>query len=137
MTTYSPKGGRPRKLRHHHHVLGMLMAFYVGTMHRGDLCQQFGVPPSTLSRVLNGAEAAMSVALCGFAPARIVWPSLARQKALAHLISLRQPMMIFTWGFLDGKNYKVSCSLLFGVYNSADFFAVVLPKWAARSSSLL
>jgi hypothetical protein len=29
---YNRKGGRPRKLRHHHQVLGLLMAFYVGYM---------------------------------------------------------------------------------------------------------
>ncbi|KAJ8566614.1 hypothetical protein ON010_g6510 [Phytophthora cinnamomi] len=67
----------------------------------------FGVPPSTLTRVLNAAEDALTIALRDFAPARIVWPSLARQKALALLVASKQPMLQFTWGFLDGKNYKV------------------------------
>ncbi|OWZ00822.1 hypothetical protein PHMEG_00027907, partial [Phytophthora megakarya] len=104
---YSRKGGRPSRLRYHHQVLGLLLCFYVGSMHGSNLCQQFGVPPSTMNRALNAAEAALATALKGYAPARIVWPSFARQKALARLIWMRQPMIAFTWGFLDGKNYKV------------------------------
>lgn len=69
----------------------------------------FGVPP-TLTRVLNAAEDALASALCGFAPARIVWPSLTRQRALAQLVAAKEPMLQFTWGFLDGKNYKVFTS---------------------------
>ncbi|EGZ26545.1 hypothetical protein PHYSODRAFT_470293 [Phytophthora sojae] len=71
------------------------------------LCGYFGVPHATLSRVLNAAEDAMGRALAGFSPARIVWPTLARQKALARLTAAREPLMPFTWGFLDGKNYRV------------------------------
>lgn len=106
---YSTKGGRPRKLQHHHQVLGLLLAFYVGCEYRGRLCLMFGVPP-TLTRVLNAAEDALASALCGFAPARIVWPSLTRQRALAQLVAAKEPMLQFTWGFLDGKNYKVFTS---------------------------
>ncbi|KAE9267140.1 hypothetical protein PR003_g31881 [Phytophthora rubi] len=102
-----PKGGRPRKLQLHHQVLGLLLAFYVGSMQRASLCKEFGVPPSTLARVLNAAEAALSQALHDFAPARIVWPSLERQKALAPLVARRHHLMQYTWGFLDGKNYRV------------------------------
>ncbi|EGZ04590.1 hypothetical protein PHYSODRAFT_536076 [Phytophthora sojae] len=67
----------------------------------------FGVPPTTLTRVLTAAEDALTAVLRGFAPARIVWPTFARQKALARLVAAKQPMLQFTWGFLDGKNYKV------------------------------
>ncbi|OWZ20756.1 hypothetical protein PHMEG_0004788 [Phytophthora megakarya] len=107
LQNYKPKGGRPRKLQHHHQVLGVLLAFYVGSMGSKDLCMKFGVPGSTLSRVLNEAESAMQRALTGFGPARIVWPTLARQKALARLTALREPMLPFTWGFIDGKNFRV------------------------------
>ncbi|KAF4033489.1 hypothetical protein GN244_ATG14565 [Phytophthora infestans] len=55
---YNPAGGRPRRLQHHHQ--------------RSTLCSEFGVPPSTLSRVLNAAEEALASALVGFSPARIV-----------------------------------------------------------------
>ncbi|GMF27491.1 unnamed protein product [Phytophthora fragariaefolia] len=66
----------------------------------------FGVPNSTLSRVLSGAEESMKEALAGFPPARIVWPTLSRQKALARLTAARAPLLQFTWGFIDGKNYR-------------------------------
>jgi hypothetical protein len=104
---YSPRGGRPMRLQFHHQVLGLLLAFYVGSMQRSSLCKEFGVPPSTLARVLNAAEVALSRAMQGFGPARIVWPSPDRQKALARLVALRHPLIQFTWGFLDGKNYRV------------------------------
>ncbi|KAL3667221.1 hypothetical protein V7S43_007456 [Phytophthora oleae] len=29
---YNPKGGRPRKLQQHHQVLGLLLAYYLGSM---------------------------------------------------------------------------------------------------------
>jgi hypothetical protein len=89
-------------------VLGVLLAFYVGSMQRSSLCKEFGVPPSTLARVLNAAEESLSLALQNFPPARIVWPSLQRQKSLARLIARRHPLLQFTWGFLDGKNLRVS-----------------------------
>ncbi|KAJ8566612.1 hypothetical protein ON010_g6508 [Phytophthora cinnamomi] len=76
-------------------------------MQHKSLCSTFGVPNSTLSRVLSGAEASMKEALAGFPPARIVWPTLARQKALARLTAARAPLLQFTWGFIDGKNYRV------------------------------
>ncbi|KAE8982451.1 hypothetical protein PR001_g23726 [Phytophthora rubi] len=101
--SYYPRGGRPRKLQQHHQVLGLLLAFYVGSMQRASLCKEFGVPPSTLARVLNSAEIALSRALHGFSPARIVWPSPERQKALARLVARRHHLVQFTWGFLDGK----------------------------------
>ncbi|KAE9335372.1 hypothetical protein PR003_g13050 [Phytophthora rubi] len=104
---YRPKGGRPRRLQKHHQVLGLLLAFYVGSMQRTSLCKEFGVPPSTLARVLNAAETALSRALHDFGPARIVWPSPERQKALARLVALRHLLIQFTWGFLDGKNLRV------------------------------
>lgn len=93
---YTPKRGRPRKFQHHHQVLGLLMAFYVGSMGQKTLCSNFGIPNSTLSRVLGEAEDAMRGALTGFPPARIVWPTLTRQKSLARLTAARQPLLQFT-----------------------------------------
>ncbi|OWZ13773.1 hypothetical protein PHMEG_00012839 [Phytophthora megakarya] len=49
----------------------------------------------------------MARALIGFSPARIVWPTLVRQKSLAKLVAAREPLLQFTWGFLDGTNFKV------------------------------
>ncbi|OWZ09114.1 hypothetical protein PHMEG_00018239 [Phytophthora megakarya] len=58
----------------------------------------FVVPHSTLSRVLKNAEDALRQALSGFSPARIVWPTIARQDALARLTAQRESMLQFTWG---------------------------------------
>uniref|UniRef100_H3GMZ8 DDE Tnp4 domain-containing protein n=1 Tax=Phytophthora ramorum TaxID=164328 RepID=H3GMZ8_PHYRM len=76
-------------------------------MDYSSLGSMFGVPHSTLSRILNAAEDALTEALKGYAPARIVWPTLKRQKALARLTAAREPLLPFTWGFIDGKNFRV------------------------------
>ncbi|KAL3661436.1 hypothetical protein V7S43_013639 [Phytophthora oleae] len=77
-------------------------------MSRAQLCLIFGVPPATLSRVLNEAETTfLSEALKGFGPARIVWLAPTRQQTLAKPVEARQPLLKFTWGFIDGKNYRV------------------------------
>jgi hypothetical protein len=99
--------GRPPKLRYHHQVLGMLLSFYVGSMELGSLCMLFGVPPSTLSRSLRRAEDALSKTLSNYAPARISWPSPAHQVELARLVEAREPLLKHTFGFIDGKNFKV------------------------------
>ncbi|OWZ09060.1 hypothetical protein PHMEG_00018299 [Phytophthora megakarya] len=104
---YRPKGGRPRKLQYHHQVFGLLLAFYVGSMEHKALCAMLGVPHSTLSRVLKHAEDALRQALSGFSPARIVCATIARQEALARLTTQRESMLQFTWGFIDGKNYRI------------------------------
>ncbi|ETL30237.1 hypothetical protein L916_16765 [Phytophthora nicotianae] len=63
---YNRTGGRPRKLQHHHQVLGLLLAFYVGSMKCRSLCLTFGIPTATLSRVLAEAEEALAKALQGW-----------------------------------------------------------------------
>ncbi|ETL45959.1 hypothetical protein L916_04075 [Phytophthora nicotianae] len=104
---YNRAGGRPRKLQHHHQVLGLVLAFYEGSMNYTLLCLAFGIPPATLSRILNEAEAALAQALRGISPARNVWPTLVRQKALARLVEARQPLLKYTCFFLDGKTYQI------------------------------
>ncbi|KAG2899134.1 hypothetical protein PC117_g22358 [Phytophthora cactorum] len=81
---FRSRGGQPRKLESHHEVLGLVMAFYVGSMQHKSLCTTFGVPTSTLSRVLSGAEEGSVEAQCN-----------------------RSQLPPFTWGFIDGKNYRV------------------------------
>ncbi|KAE9305514.1 hypothetical protein PR003_g21470 [Phytophthora rubi] len=76
-------------------------------MDYSSLCSMFGVPQSTLSRILNAAEDALADALKGYGPARIVWPTLKKQKALARLTAAREPLLPFTSGFIDGKNFRV------------------------------
>jgi len=83
-------------------------------MGQKGLCSKFGVPPATLCRVLGEAELAMNRAIAGFSPARIMWPSLAWQRALSRLTADRHPLLPFTWGFIDGKNLKVRAEDLSG-----------------------
>ncbi|KAE9275252.1 hypothetical protein PF001_g26673 [Phytophthora fragariae] len=99
--------GRPTKLKHHHQVLGLVLCFYVGSMEQSSLCMLFGAPPSTLSRTLARAEGALAQALSGYASARISWPSPARQAELAKLVEAREPLLQHTFGFIDGKNFRV------------------------------
>ncbi|KAE8976750.1 hypothetical protein PR003_g14381 [Phytophthora rubi] len=99
--------GRPTKLKHHHQVLGLVLCFYVGSMEQSSLCMLFGAPPSTLSRTLARAEGALAQALSGYAPARTSWPSPARQAELAKLVEAREPLLQHTFGFIDGKNFRV------------------------------
>ncbi|KAE9040947.1 hypothetical protein PR001_g6836 [Phytophthora rubi] len=75
-------------------------------MEQSSLSMLFGVPPSTLSRILRRAEEALSKALHGYAPARISWPSPTRQAELAKLVEAREPLLKYTFGFIDGKNFK-------------------------------
>ncbi|EGZ17970.1 hypothetical protein PHYSODRAFT_286010, partial [Phytophthora sojae] len=99
--------GRPPKLRYHHQVLGLVLSFYVRSMEHSSLSMLFCLPPSTLSRILCRAEEELSKALHGYAPARISWPSPTRQAELAKLVEAREPLLKYTFGFIDGKNFKV------------------------------
>jgi hypothetical protein len=71
--------------------------------------------------VINEAEAAMAMAMAmaGFGPAKLFWPTLTRQKALACLTVAREPLLQFTWGFKDGKNTRVSTESLPARLNDA------------------
>ncbi|KAG1703439.1 hypothetical protein DVH05_007387 [Phytophthora capsici] len=71
--------GRPPKLQYLHQVLGLALCYYVGSMENSTLSMLFGMPSGTLNRTLRKAEEALAVALRGFRPARIAWPSPSRQ----------------------------------------------------------
>eukprot|EP00644_Phytophthora_capsici_P004857 jgi/Phyca11/97251/e_gw1.1.673.1 len=106
----SSAGGRPPKLRYHHQGLGLILCFYVGSMGASTLCMLFGVPPSTLARALRKAEEALAGTLKGHRPARISWPSPARQVELARRVEAREPLLKQTFGFIDGKNLRLRYS---------------------------
>ncbi|KAE8874854.1 hypothetical protein PF003_g41021 [Phytophthora fragariae] len=80
-------------------------------MEQSSLSMLFGVPPSTLSSILLRGEDALSKTLHGYAPARISWPSPTRQAELAKLVEAREPLLKYTFGFIDGKNFKVRMHL--------------------------
>ena len=71
------KRGRPPKLLLKHAVLGCLLHFYSAAVEPKTLCELFGVPPSTFSRVLANAETALESALEVMSLAVIQYPSKA------------------------------------------------------------
>ena len=53
---HSGNGGRPSSLKTKNEVLGLILMFYTGVVEYKSLCGHFGIPPSTLSRILRKAE---------------------------------------------------------------------------------
>jgi hypothetical protein len=84
-----------------------VLHFYVTSADQWSLCLVFGIPPSTLSRILGVAERALALALTETRAARISWPSPKRQDELVRLVQEREPLLTTTFGFIDGKNYRV------------------------------
>ncbi|OWY99092.1 LOW QUALITY PROTEIN: hypothetical protein PHMEG_00029973 [Phytophthora megakarya] len=89
-----PKGGRPGQLTYHHQVLGLGVGI-LRVMHHKSLCSTFGVPHSTLSRVLAAAEDVLQMTLTNCV-AYASSATLARQKALFRLTAARSPLLSFT-----------------------------------------
>ncbi|EGZ20042.1 hypothetical protein PHYSODRAFT_354259 [Phytophthora sojae] len=87
-------------------------------MELSSLIMLFGVPPSTLARTLRRAEEALSKTLDNYAPVRIAWPSPSRQTELAKLVEAREPLLKHTFGFIDGKNFKMYNDWLHSVFDN-------------------
>ncbi|KAG1695071.1 hypothetical protein DVH05_020998 [Phytophthora capsici] len=64
------------------------------------------VAGNTLSNTRR-AEKALVASLRYYKPARIAWPSPARQVGLARLMEAREPHLKHIFGFIDGKNLRV------------------------------
>ena len=71
------------------------------------LCELFGVPSATLSRILHNAEVALEECLRVIPEAKITWPSFAEQLEWATRVEGKEPLLKGRWGFIDGKNYRV------------------------------
>eukprot|EP00644_Phytophthora_capsici_P002890 jgi/Phyca11/129508/e_gw1.85.113.1 len=100
--------GRPPKLQYLHQVSGLVLCYHVGSMENSTLSMLFGMPPSILNQTPRKAEEALAVTLRGFHPVRIAWPSPSRQVELARLVEAREPQLKTTFGFIDGKNLRIS-----------------------------
>ena len=74
------KRGRPTRLVDKRMALGLILCFYRNSIKYRVLGSWFGVPSSTLSRVVIKAEIALYRALPLVKEARICWPSLENQK---------------------------------------------------------
>src|SRR5438874_1942118 len=76
-------------------------------MEAKTLCELFGIPSSTLSRILQNAETALEQCLRDIPEAKITWPSYTEQQEWAIWVERKEPLLKGRWGFVDGKNYKV------------------------------
>jgi len=101
------KIGRPRRLLHKSQALGCILAFYSDKMGYKTLCQMFGIPMASLSRVIKQAEDALLLALKSEPDAQIRWPSLDQQVSWAQRVQAKHPLVTGRWGFIDGKNLRV------------------------------
>jgi hypothetical protein len=101
------KIGRPRRLLHKSQALGCILVFYSDKMGYKTLCQMFGIPMASLSRVIKQAEDALLLALKSEPDAQIRWPSLDQQVSWAQRVQAKHPLVTGRWGFIDGKNLRV------------------------------
>ena len=99
--------GRPQKLVENHQVLGMILQFYTALVEDKNLCQIFGIPPSTLSRTRKKAESALRDTLAQVPDAEIKWPTLEEQLDMGAKVQAKYPLISGRWGFADGKNLNV------------------------------
>ena len=99
--------GRPPKLSSKSTVLACLLHYYAGTMETKTLCELFGVPPTTLTRILQNAEGALEKTLRDIPEGKISWPDFREQQKWASWVEKKEPLLKGRWGFLDGKNFRV------------------------------
>ncbi|OQR97764.1 hypothetical protein ACHHYP_10059 [Achlya hypogyna] len=103
----SGRRGRPSRIPRLHCVLGLLLTYYTTPTEQKLLCKSFAVAPSTLSRVLTNAEAALNKALRQMHDAAVRWPSQAVQQTWAAATQRREPRVKGVVGFVDGNNLRV------------------------------
>jgi hypothetical protein len=87
------KRGRPPRIVAKHAVLALLLHFYTHPTEHKTLCELFAVAPSTFSRVLANAEAALAKALVNIPDAAVKWPSIPLQQHWATLTNAREPLV--------------------------------------------
>jgi hypothetical protein len=66
-----------------------------------------GVRGATGDAFTDDAHSVLHQALQGYAPARIAFPSPGQQAKMAKLVEAREPLLRYTFGFIDGKNLRV------------------------------
>ena len=99
--------GRPPKVKDKHCVLGLLLHTYCSPADGKTWCELFGLPPATLYRYLDNAEAALDLALQQLDLAQISWPTFTEQRESAKLVRAKDKLIKGRFGFVDGKNYSV------------------------------
>ena len=98
--------GRPPKIPKSL-ALGMLLSHYSAPSEQKSLCVAFGVPPSTVSRVLGKAAIALEKALECLVMARIKYPCREAQADMALKVQAKYPNIEGRFCFIDGKNLRV------------------------------
>ena len=98
--------GRPPRMQNKNNVLACIH-FYTAAVEYRTLCELFGVPPATLSRVLTKAELALTESLMEIPDARISWPSFDEQRTRAECVSAKESLIKGCFCVADGKNYTV------------------------------
>jgi hypothetical protein len=99
--------GRPKTFKYPHQILGLILVFYCSTMDLKTICQLFGSPPSTTSRMLKFAEKVLMKTLITIPEAQVKWPTLQQQIEWGQLVQNKNELIVGRWGFIDGKNYHV------------------------------
>ena len=100
------RGGRPTKV-HKSQALGMLLQFYSSAVELKSAAQLHGVRKDVASRILAKAEIALENALQEERLSFILWPSKRLQAHWADKIKMKYPVVKRSFGFVDGKNYRV------------------------------
>ncbi|ETO63233.1 hypothetical protein F444_19048 [Phytophthora nicotianae P1976] len=99
--------GRPPALVVKHAALACVLHYYTAAVEAKTLCELFGIPPATLSRVLKKAGAALDAALSELLDAQVRFPSKQQQRQWSRQVQAKKPLLEGVWGFVDGKNYRV------------------------------
>lgn len=100
------KGGRPSKVPKSQ-ALGMVLQFYASSVELKTIAQLHGVRKDLASRILAKGELALEKTLKEERQAFILWPSKQLQSDWAYRIKAKYPAVKKSFGFVDGKNYKV------------------------------
>ncbi|KAE9239787.1 hypothetical protein PF004_g7795 [Phytophthora fragariae] len=101
------KPGRPPTSVVKHAVLACVLHYYTAPVEQKTLCELFGVPPSTLCRVMGRAERVLDATRREIGAAAVWYPSKQQQLEWAAMVEEREPLLAGVWGFVDGKNYIV------------------------------
>ena len=105
--TGAGRRGRPPRVHAKLCVLAMLLSFYTNPCEYAIHGELFSVHPTTVSRMLRRAEAALALALDELDEARVAWPSRATQEIWATAAAEREPLVTGASAFVDGKNFRV------------------------------
>ena len=98
--------GRPRLLAPHA-ALALSLQYMSSMMRQYELCQLYGVSPSTLSRTLTRSLECLLAVLRSLHAARVRWPKASTRRRYAQTIAGREPQVTSAFGFVDGTTFRI------------------------------